>query len=321
VRVAATAPLPPSGHRLFAPIGPVSVVDVEDAPASVRDAEVLIVRAERIDETVLAHAADLRVIARTGAGLDNVDVAAATGRGVPVVYAPDAGTLPVAEGTIALILATAKRLGELGAVVREDRWRARYEVETIDLRGGTLGIVGLGRIGREVARLATAFGMKVIAHDPGRARRRTDGVELVGLPELASRSDVLTLHCDLNPDTRSLVDRAFLARMKMGAILVNVARGAVVESEDLLLEALDAGRLAAVGLDVFADEPPDDGHPLFADARVVCTPHTIGLTRAWNERVFGSLAADVAAVLAGRAPRHLANPEALARALAREPAG
>lgn len=314
MRIVATDPVPGRARALFASLG-----EIEVDEHGVSDAEILLVRGRSVDAHAIGSARRLLVIARTGSGYDGVDLDAATARGIPVLYAPDAGTVPVAEGAFALILATAKRLGELGRVVRRGDWNARYDVETTDLRGAVLGVIGFGRIGREVARLGGAFGMQVVAHDPF-ARAEAGGVEaveLVALDELVRRSHVISLHCALTAGTRGMISRRLLRQAKRGAILVNVARGAIVESEDVLLEALDAGRLAAVGLDVFRDEPPDAGHPLLRHPRVVCTPHSVGLTARWNEHVFGTLAGSIETVLAGGRPDNLLNPEVLDRPVER----
>jgi D-3-phosphoglycerate dehydrogenase len=234
-----------------------------------------------------------------------------------VIHAPAAGARPVAEGTLALVLATAKRLGEHAEVLRAGAWPERYDVIGHDLYRSVLGIVGLGQIGREVARLASAFGMEVIACDPGQqAGAPRAGMRVVSLPELAASADIVTLHCPLTDRTRGLVDRGFVDRMKDGSILVNVARGGIVAGDEVLLEALERGKLAAVGLDVFEEEPPSPASPLLRDPRVVCTPHAIGLTRAWNQRVFAELAADTARLLAGERPLHVVNPEAIEAARA-----
>ena len=218
----------------------------------------------------------------------------------------------MAEGTLALILAAAKRLRELGALAKTD-WASRYQVVGLDIEGACLGVVGLGAIGRRVAALCSALGMNVIAYDPAAAPDTPPGIELVSLAGLAARADVISLHCALTDATRGLVDRALLARVKPGAILVNVARGEILESEDVLADALVTGRLSAVALDVFPTEPPDLRHRLYADRRVICTPHSVGLTRRWNEEVFGSLARGVQSVLAGELPANVLNPQALVR--------
>jgi phosphoglycerate dehydrogenase-like enzyme len=314
LRIMATAAVPAVAHRAFAGLG---AIDLATDDRSLHDADVLLVRGTRVSAATIAAAPRMRVVARTGAGYDGVDIAAATRRGIPVLYAPGTGTVPLAEGTLALMLAAAKRLHELSALVRAGDWDGRYDVETVDLHGATLGIVGLGSIGREVARLAHAFGMAVLAHDPMLPPGNgVSFVEAVGLDELIARADVVSLHCALTDSTRGLVDRGLLRAAKPGAILVNVARGGVVESEDVLLEALERGWLSAVALDVFAEEPPDAAHPLLSHPRVVATPHCVGLTARWNANVFSALADGVARILRGERPANIVNPEALARASA-----
>ncbi|HEX7299594.1 MAG TPA: NAD(P)-dependent oxidoreductase [Solirubrobacteraceae bacterium] len=311
LRIVATAPVPPVAHRAFAELGRIAVAGVE--AAALRDAQVLLVRGTPLSAAMIDAAPGLRVIARTGAGYDGVDIAAATERRIPVLYAPGAGTVPLAEGTIALMLAAAKRLTELSAIVRTGSWAARYEVEAIDLHGATLGIIGLGSIGQEVARLAQAFGMIVLACDPAfvRADEAPRSIEPVSLDELTSRADVISLHCALTERTRGMIDRDLLRGAKRGAMLVNVARGAIVQSDDVLLQALREGWLSAVALDVFTHEPPDPAHPLLSHPRVVCTPHAVGLTQRWSARVFDLLAEGVTRVLRGERPSHVVNPETL----------
>lgn len=309
MRIIATDPVPARARPLFASLGEIEVSGTSDS-SDVADAEILLVRGTQVNAGTIESASRLRVIARTGSGYDGVDVEAATARGIPVLYAPDAGTVPVAEGTFALMLAAAKRLRELGQVVRLGEWRARYDIETADLRDAVLGIVGFGRIGREVGRMGAAFGMRVLAHDPF-AQDAPLAVELVSLDELIRRSDVISLHCALTESTRAMIGRRLLSAAKPGTILVNVSRGPIIESDDVLLEALEAGWLSAVALDVFSDEPPDATHPLLAHPRVICTPHSVGLTARWNESVFRTLAESIETVLAGGRPANLLNPEAL----------
>lgn len=306
IRIVATAEVPDVARRAFAPLGEI-VVQGASAPSP----EVLIVRGTALDAEAFERLPDLRVVARTGAGYDNLDVDAATRSGIAIVYAPGAGSQPVAEGTVALIFAAAKRLRELGEVVHDDAWALRYAIPVRDIEGACLGILGLGSIGRQVARMCAALGMKVIAYDPAIDGHREGEVEVVPLEDLLERADVITLHCGLNEATRGLIDRRLLERVKAGAILVNAARGQIVESEDVLADALACGRLSAVALDVFPSEPPEPSHRLYADPRVICTPHAVGLTARWNEQVFYSLAHGVQDVLAGELPANLLNPEAL----------
>lgn len=316
MEILCTAELPPVALELLSDIGEVTISTgalAKELPL----AEVLIVRAERIDADALRSARRLKVIARTGSGVDNVDVTTATELGIPVLNAPAAGTTPVAEGTWALIFATAKRLGELRACIREDRWGKRYAIEGLDLRGKVLGVVGLGSIGREVARIGDALGMSVLGYDellPAEAHLEVP-VQRTDLGMLVQQADVITLHCALNDVTRGMIDRALLQQAARRPILINAARGAVVDGDQLLLEALAQGWLSAVGLDVFEAEPLAPESPLLSDPRIVCTPHSIGLTRNWNERVFSSLASDIRCVLDSERPRNVVNPEALERAL------
>jgi D-3-phosphoglycerate dehydrogenase len=308
IRVYSTAPVPAIAERAFADLGPIRVLDPDWS--DLEQAEVLLVRAEELRAEDIDRATSLRLIARTGSGVDTVDVEAASRRGIPVLFVPAVGARPVAEGAIALILAATKRLGELAAVLRAGTWPSRYEIDVRDLGDTTLGVVGFGRIGREVASLAGPLGMEVIAYDPA-TTESLDGVELVDFDDLLGRADVISLHCPLNEQTRGLIDRGAIERMKPGAVLVNVARGEIVADERLLVEALDSGRLGALALDVFGEEPPEPSNPLLDDPRVICTPHSIGLTASWNRRVFGALAGDVARFFAGEAPVHVVDPAAL----------
>lgn len=315
MRILATDPVPALAQQTFAPLGAIELAAALDSDA-LAGAEILILRSGHLSATLIEELPSLRVIARTGAGIDNLDLEAASRQGIAVLYAPGVGARPIAEGTLALMLAAAKQLGQLGALVREGRWQERYKFAGIDLLGATLGIIGLGSIGREVARLAGAFGMRILAYEPAPQVKLSHGlpdIELVPLAELVARADVVSLHCELNDSTRGMIDVALLSQAKPGAILVNAARGGVIENDQALLHALDAGWLSAVALDVFSSEPPSPTSTLLKDPRVVCTPHSIGLTRAWNERVFTTLAADAAAVLRGDHPTCIANPEVLPR--------
>jgi D-3-phosphoglycerate dehydrogenase len=314
LRIVTTESVPPAADLAFADLGPITLDDEND-PRILSRADVLIVRTRAVDKALLDRTTCLRVIARTGAGLDSIDLAEATKRRLPVIYAPDAGTVPIAEGTLALIFATTKRLLELGAIVAEGRWQDRYRCDVRDLAGATLGIVGLGRIGSEVARLAQAVGMHVIAHDPRLAEPGVNGalssVRRVSLLELVREADVVTLHCELNDGSRGMINRDLLVHAKRGAILINASRGGLIAGDDVLRDALDRGWLSAVGVDVFSSEPPSTTSRLLNDPRVISTPHAIGLTRAWNDRVFISLADDIRRLLEGTRPLFIANPEVL----------
>lgn len=265
-----------------------------------------IVRADAvIDAEFLASAPRLRVLARTGVGVDHVDIKAATGRGIPVVITPGAGSRAVAEGVFALALHLLKRLVPSTDLIRQGRWADRGQVSMGDLDGATIGIIGYGRIGRRVGELATVFGMNLLAYDPFSAP--PPEIASADVSTLASASDVVTLHVPLTAETHQLVDKAFLDRIRPGTILINCSRGALVDL-DAALAALESGRLAGVGLDVFDPEPPEH-HPLFDHPDVVLTPHLMGMTRRAAAATFVDAARGVADVLAGLRPAAVANPD------------
>jgi phosphoglycerate dehydrogenase-like enzyme len=278
----------------------------DPSPEDLAVAQGAIARADAvIDGDFLGRAPRLRVIARTGVGVDLVDLAAASTRGIPVVVTPNSGTRAVAEGVLALALHLIKRLGPLTKLVREGRWAERGQIPVGDLDGATIGIVGYGRIGRRVGELATAFGMRMLAYDP--LSPPPAEVACADLGELAAASDVLTLHVPLTAQTYHLVDQALLTRVRPGAVLVNCGRGGLLDL-DAALAALTSGRLAGVGLDVFDPEPPRH-HPLFDHPDVVLTPHLMGLTRRATAATFADAAQGVLDVLAGRRPVAVANPD------------
>jgi D-3-phosphoglycerate dehydrogenase len=266
-----------------------------------------------IDAEMISAAADLRVIGRSGVGYDTVDIAAATQRGIPVVYTPGAMSRVVAEHTLALILGAAKNLMGWHRVVLEGEWEERYQSPNLDLEGSVVGIVGFERIGREVWHLLKPFGMQALVHDPYvvAADYSEKGVRFVSLEELLNGADLVTLHAPASDETQNLIHRGNIDQFKQGAILVNAARGALIESHDLLYQALESGRLRCVALDVFASEPPDRSHPLFGHPGTVLTAHVGSATPGAQDRIVETVVADMTAVLAVRRPRaeNLVNPE------------
>jgi D-3-phosphoglycerate dehydrogenase / 2-oxoglutarate reductase len=266
----------------------------------------------KISARIIESAPHLRVIGRPGAGYDTVDINAATRRKIPVVYAPVSG-FAVAEGALALLLAMVKKIPLCDAIVKQGQWQKRYELSTGDMAEHTLGIIGLGRIGAALARLAQPFGMTTLGYDPLVApdRGKELGVTVVDLDELLRQSDYISIHVPLNEETRGLINRERIAKMKPGAFLINTARGGVIESLDVLAEGLESGQLGAVGLDVFPTEPPDTSHRLFKDTRLVCAPHLLGVSDLAMERIYRSMAADMVAVLRGERPKLCVNPEIL----------
>ena len=266
-----------------------------------------IVRADAVvDAAFLDRTPRMRVLARTGVGTDLVDLDAATARGIAVVVTPGSGTRAVAEGVLAHTLALVKRVAPLTALVSGGRWAERDAGGPIgDLDGATIGIIGYGRIGRRVGELAAAFGMRVLAYDPFAAPPAE--VACTDLDELVATSDVLTLHVPLTPENHHLVDAAFLAGAKPGAVLINCGRGGLLDL-DAALAALESGQLSGVGLDVFESEPPVP-HPIFEHPSVSLTPHLMGLTRKATAATFADAARGVVDVLAGRRPSAVANPD------------
>ncbi|MCW2848193.1 MAG: Oxidoreductase [Marmoricola sp.] len=274
--------------------------------AELLEAQGAIARADAtIDRAFLDRTPRLRVVARTGVGVDRVDLDTATARGIAVVVTPGSGAVAVAEGAIAMAMHLVKRFGRLTELVRSGRWADRGSVTVGDLAGSTLGVVGFGRIGRHAATLGEALGMKVLAYDP--VAEPPAAHRCATLTELVSHSDVITLHLPLTPDTHHLLDAEMLALTKPGAILVNCGRGSLIDN-DAAYGALLAGRLGGVGLDVFDPEPPQH-HPLFDHPDVVLTPHLMGLSTQATAATFTAAATGVVDVLEGREPAAVANPD------------
>jgi D-3-phosphoglycerate dehydrogenase / 2-oxoglutarate reductase len=259
---------------------------------------IVIRSATKLTRDVIERGSRLKVIGRAGVGVDNVDVDAATRRGIVVANAPESTIVSAAEQTIGLLVALARNIPQAHAALKQGRWeRSRYA--GIELAGKTLGVVGFGRIGQQVARRALGLGMNVVAFDPfvGRDRFRDLGVDqLETLAELLTASDVVTLHSPLTDETRCLIDRDAIALMRDGARLVNAARGALVD-EEALLEAIRSGKLAGAALDVFSSEPYSG--PLLELDQVVVTPHLAASTDEAQDRAGVIVAEQVVAALDG----------------------
>ncbi len=249
-------------------------------------ADALIVRgAVKVTAEVMARAPRLRVVGRAGVGIDNVDLPVATERGVLVMNVPGGNAVSVAEHTMALMLAMARSIPQANAVTRAGRWEKGRFLGT-ELRGKTLGVIGLGTIGLEVVRRARPFGMRVIAYDPYASAEIAAGesVQMVPLEELYHGSDYLTLHASLTPQTSGMLNRWAFAQMKEGVRVVNCARGELIDTA-ALDEALASGRVAGAALDVFSPEPPPADSPLFQRDTLVATPHIAGSTEEAQEQV------------------------------------
>lgn len=276
----------------------------------VGDADAIIAGTEPITARVLDAAPRLKIVARRGVGLDSVDLEAATARGVVVTVTAGVVADAVADHAMALLLAAARRIAWLDRRMKAGAWDRAVST---DVWGKTLGLIGFGAIGRAVAKRAAGFGMEILAYDvaPDEAAARALGVRLCALDDLLARSDFVSVHVPLLPTTRGLIGEAALARMKPGAILINTSRGPVVD-EAALLRALQSGRLAGAGLDVFAEEPPVDWTLVGLD-QVVATPHVASHTRETLVRMERACAEAVLAVLRGERPAHVANPAVYAR--------
>jgi D-3-phosphoglycerate dehydrogenase len=273
--------------------------DREKLLAAVPEADALLVRsATTVDAEVLAAASKLKIVARAGVGLDNVDVDAATARGVLVVNAPTSNIHSAAEHAIALLLAAARQIPPADASLRNHEWK-RSSFSGTEVFGHTVGVVGLGRIGQLVAQRLAAFGAHIVAYDPyvSPARAAQLGIELLSLDELLGRADFISVHLPKTPETAGLIGKEALVKTKPGVIVVNAARGGLVD-EAALAEAITSGHVRAAGIDVYASEPCTDS-PLFDLPQVVATPHLGASTAEAQDRAGTDVAESVKLALAG----------------------
>jgi D-3-phosphoglycerate dehydrogenase len=262
-------------------------------PAALKDADALVVRsAVQVDDALMEHAPKLRVIGRAGVGVDNIDAEAATRRGIVVMNTPGANAVAVAELTIGLMLALARKLPAANSTMHAGKWEKK-SLQGAELRGKTLGILGLGRIGLEVAKRARGFGMELVGSDPfvSAAVARENGIALVGVEELFAKADYLTLHVGLTPQTANIINAKTLAAMKKGVRIINCARGELVD-DAALVEALKAGHVAGAALDVFSEEPLKNS-PYAELDNVILTPHIAGSTAEAQEAVGVQIAMQV----------------------------
>ena len=271
----------------------------EELVQEIGEYDSLIVRGQtRVTATVFQAAGRLKVVGRAGVGVDNIDLAAAANRGVTVVNAPVATTVAVAELTLALMFALARSIPRADATMKTGQW-IKKELEGVELSGRTLGIIGMGRIGGEVARRAACLGMKVVGYDSLVAAEdiRLRGAEPVPLNELYARADFISLHLPLNPETRGMITGQTLSQMKRGVRLICAARGGIID-ETALLGALESGQVAGAALDVFAKEPPGIA-ALVSHPNVIATPHIGAQTAEAQSRAAEDIAHEVLAALRG----------------------
>jgi D-3-phosphoglycerate dehydrogenase len=287
------------GPLLEQPYSVMSVDDSagEDFATALETAQALIVRsATTVSRDLISRAPELRAIGRAGVGVDNVDIEAATERGVAVFNAPGGNTLAAAELTLGLMLSVARKIPEADASLRSGRWD-RAAFKGVELAGKTLGLIGAGRIGGEVAIRCRAFGMTVVVYDPYLTADRADelGVELVDLATVLARADFISIHVPLNDETRGIVGEETLAKMKRTAYLVNASRGGVVD-EPALAAALREGAIAGAALDVYETEPLDTDSPLRDVPNLVLTPHLGASTAEAQEGVATEVAVKIRAM-------------------------
>jgi D-3-phosphoglycerate dehydrogenase len=312
--VVLAGPIPAAGRANLETEARVVQCDDETEAGFLRvaaEADGLLFRAKpRCSESLMAACPRLKVVGRHGVGLDTVDIPAATKFGVAVVHAPGSNSQSVAEHALMLMLMCAKRARQVDRWTREGDWSARQGGNT-ELKGKTLGIVGIGNIGRLVARFAGALGMRVLAHDPyvpADEIRRRGAEPVASLAALLPQVDVLTTHTPLTDETRGMINEKNLALMKRGAIFVNTSRGGV-QQERAVFEALVKGQLGAAGLDVFEQEPTPRDNPLLNLDNVVVSTHVAGVTAEATHTATLQVTSEMLRVLRGERPHVLANPE------------
>lgn len=315
-KVLISQPIHEAGIRLLAEKGCEPRVSPDTSEATfvkeIRDCSGLLVRTAEIPASVIEAGKGLKVIARHGVGYDNINVAAATHRKIPVCITPRANALSVAEHVLTLMLALAKRIVEYDAATRKDHFEIRNSYGAVDLNAKVLGILGMGRIGTLVCKKAkAAFDMDVLAYDPlvpAEVIQQAGARAMSNVPDLLKAADVVTVHVPSTPKTKGLIGEAALRMMKPSAFLINTARGPLVD-EAALVTALTERWIAGAGVDVFDPEPPTADNPLFALPNVILTPHSAGLTVECVIRMATHAAQAIVDVLEGRRPEGVLNPE------------
>jgi len=285
----------------------------EDLLRIIDEFDAIIAGMDEITANVIKKGKNLKIIARHGVGVDNVDVKAATEHGIIVSYTPGANTNAVAEHTFALILALVKNIPNLNELGKRGIWAGRRQLN-IELQGKVLGIIGLGRIGRTVAKMAKAFNMEVIAYSPHVRKEDANklGVKLVPLEELLSKSDIISIHTSLTPEKVHMISHEQFKLMKKTAYIVNTARGELID-ETALIDALKNGRIAGAALDVLEIEPPSPNNELFKMTNVIITPHCAAYTLEAIKRMGDMVTESVVAALRGERPPYVVNPEVFER--------
>ena len=278
--------------------------------ARAADAEIILTNKVVLDREIIAALPKLRYLGVLATGYNVVDTAAARERGISVTNIPDYGTRSVAQHTFALLLELTHHVGHHAQTVRDGRWSRSadfcyWDFPLLELDGLTLGIIGFGKIGREVAKIAQAFGLRVLVHSRTKSAQLPAGMDFGSLDEIFSCADIISLHCPLTPETKNLVNRARLALMKPSALLINTSRGPLVD-EASLANALNSGRLAGAALDVLSVEPPPATTALLTAKNCLITPHIAWATHASRTRLMDVVAGNIRAFLAGK-PQNVVN--------------
>ena len=280
---------------------------------AVNRADAVLLRTQPMTAEVIDRATRLKIVSRHGVGYDAVNVAALSARGIPLTIVGDVNSSSVAEHTIMLVLAIAKRTLAYDTATRTSGWQHRNSFDAIELHGRTLLVIGFGRIGRAVARIANGLGMRVLAYDPyvsADVIQSAGAAKAIDIGSALEVADVVTLHIPLS-DGKAVIGATELARMKSSAILINTARGGLID-EEALAAALAAGRLAGAGVDVFASEPPLSTHPLLTSSQTVLSPHSAGLTRECAARMSVAAVQNILDFFAGRLdPSMVVNAQSL----------
>lgn len=307
-------PIHPAGADRIAAAHAVITPEQGASDPRIPETTFIVIRTTELPEALIARMPKLKAIVKHGAGVDNIPIPFATGRGVMVANTPGGNnSTAVAEGAVTLMLSVLRRVREMDAVVREDRWDERWKTRLSDLTGAKVGLIGFGRIARCTARICGAgFGAEIAAHDPILEPDdiRAAGAMPLALDELLGWADVISIHVPLTDATQGLIGARELGLMHSGAVIVNTSRGGIID-EVALAEALRANRIGGAGIDVFEHEPPPADHPLFALPNVVLSPHVAGVTEASMKGMALACAEVIDTVLAGERPATLLNPEVL----------
>ena len=284
--------------------------DAASLAAAAVNADAIMTNWAKVTEPVIAAGRKLRIVARLGIGLDNIDIEAATRRRIVVTNVPDYCVIEVAEHSLALLLALARKIGFYHQETKSGKYRLQAGPPLRRIEGQTLGIIGIGRIGQKLAEKAAALGLRVLATSRNRPAELPHGVEFCDLDELLRRSDYVSLHLPLTPQSRHLIDASRLARMKRGAYLINTSRGALIDTA-ALVSALESGQLAGAALDVQDPEPPPLDQPPYNDPRVIVTPHAAFVSAESLDNLRTRASRQVAAILSGELPENVVNPSVL----------